>query len=79
MRTPRRTPAPRARPPSGFSWENTLDGWVNQSGQPDDSSTNYGLDGPFLYSLAYSQTTGVTDGSYSLECTTTNANPGDAR
>ncbi len=65
-------------PASGFSWENSLDGWVNQSGQPDTSATNYGLDAPFLYSLSFSQTTGVTSGSYSLECTTTAANPGDS-
>jgi Immunoglobulin domain len=65
-------------PSTGFSWENSLDGWVNQSGQPDTAATNYGLDAPFLYSLAYSQATGVTNGAYSLACMTTNANPGDA-
>jgi Ig-like domain-containing protein len=65
-------------PATGYSWENTLDGWVNQSGQPDTTATNYGLDAPFLYSLAYSQTTGVTSGGYSLACTTTAANPGDS-
>jgi hypothetical protein len=62
-------------PATGFSWENSLDGWVNQSGP--DVSPNYGLVGPFVYTLSYSQTTGVTDGTYSLECTTTSANPGD--
>jgi hypothetical protein len=65
-------------PATGFSWENSLDGWVNQSGQPDTTATNFGLDAPFLYTLAYSQTTGVTSGSYSLACTTTAANPGDS-
>ncbi|HEY5079598.1 MAG TPA: immunoglobulin domain-containing protein, partial [Opitutaceae bacterium] len=65
-------------PATGFSWENSLDGWVNQSGQPDDTTTNYGLDAPFLYTLAYSQTMGVTNGTYSLACTTTSANPGDS-
>jgi hypothetical protein len=60
------------------SWENSLDGWVNQSG-PNDAADNYGLEaitGPFLYSTAYSTTTGVTDGSSSLACATTAANPG---
>ncbi len=65
-------------PATGYSWENTLDGWVNQSGQPDTTATNYGLEAPFLYTLGYSQTTGVTSGSYSLACTTTAANPGDS-
>jgi hypothetical protein len=63
-------------PPSGYSWENSLDGWVNQSGP--DVAPNYGLVGPFLYSLAFSTTTGVTNGSYSLACATTAANPGDS-
>jgi len=65
-------------PELNFSWENSLDGWVNQSGQPDTTATNFGLDAPFLYNLSYSQTTGVTSGSYSLSATTTNANPGDS-
>jgi hypothetical protein len=60
------------------SWENTMDGWVNQSGQPDTTATNYGLDAPFLYTIAFSATTGVTDGTSSLACTTTSANPGDS-
>jgi hypothetical protein len=67
-----------AAPPAGFSWENDYDGWVNQSGQPDDTTTNYGLDAPFLYSLGFSTTTGVTKGTYSLACTTTASNPGDS-
>jgi hypothetical protein len=71
--------APAASAPAtGFSWENSLDGWVNQSGQPDTTATNYGLDAPFLYSLAFSTSTGVTNGTYSLACTTTNADPGDS-
>ena len=65
-------------PATGYSWESSLDGWVNQSGQPDTAATSYGLDAPFLYALTYSQTTGVTSGSYSLVCTTTAANPGDS-
>ncbi len=68
--------AAAAAPPAGFSWENTLDGWVNQSGQPDTTATNYGLEAPFLYSLAYSTSTGVTSGTYSLAATTTGADPG---
>ncbi len=60
------------------SWENSMDGWVNQSGQPDTTATNYGLEAPFLYTDAYSTTTGVTDGTSSLACTTTAANPGDS-
>jgi hypothetical protein len=65
-------------PATGFSWENSLDGWVNQSAQPDDNTTNYGLEGSFLYSLGYSTTTGVTNGTYSLACATTAADPGDS-
>ena len=67
-----------AAPATGFSWENSLEGWVNQSGQPDDATTNYGLNAPFLYSTAYSTTNGVTKGTYSLACTTTNATPGNS-
>ncbi len=65
-------------PSSGFSWENSFDGWVNQSGQPDDTTTNFGLNAPYLYSLGYSTSTGVTNGSYSLACTTTAASPGNS-
>jgi hypothetical protein len=65
-------------PTLSFSWENSLDGWVNQSGQPDTTATNYGLDAPFQYSVGYSTTTGVTNGTYSLACTTAAANPGDS-
>ena len=66
-------------PASGLisSWENSLDGWVNQSGQPDDATTNYGQTGPFEYTLGYSTTTGVTNGSYSLACTTTQSGLGN--
>ncbi|MGA7724332.1 MAG: immunoglobulin domain-containing protein [Opitutaceae bacterium] len=65
-------------PASGYSWENSLDGWVNQSG-PDVASSNYGLDAPFLYSsIGFSTVTGVTNGSYSLACTTTAADPGNS-
>ena len=60
------------------SWENTMDGWVNQSGQPDTTATNFGLEAPFLYSTAFSSSTGVTDGTSSLACTTTSADPGDS-
>jgi hypothetical protein len=60
------------------SWENSLDGWVNQSGQPDLLSTNFGLEGPFLYATTFSTMAGVTDGSSSLACTTTAATPGDS-
>jgi hypothetical protein len=67
-----------AAPANGYSWENSLDGWVNQSGQPDTTATNYGLEAPFLYSLAFSTSNGVTNGTYSLACTTTNADPGDS-
>ncbi|HEY1791784.1 MAG TPA: immunoglobulin domain-containing protein [Opitutaceae bacterium] len=67
-----------AAPATGYSWENTLDGWVNQSGQPDTTATNYGLEAPFLYTLAFSSTMGVTKGTYSLACTTTAAAPGDS-
>jgi hypothetical protein len=67
-----------AAPPAGYSWEGTLDGWVNQSGQPDTTATNYGLEGPFLYSLAYSTSTGVTNGTASLAATTAAADPGDS-
>jgi hypothetical protein len=67
-----------AQPTLSYSWENTLDGWVNQSGQPDTTATNYGLEAPFLYTLAYSTTTGVTSGTYSLAATTTGSNPGDS-
>lgn len=71
-----------AAPSSGSgpfsSWENALDGWVNQSGQPDTTATNYGLNAPFLYTTAFSTSTGVTDGTASLACTTTNADPGDS-
>ncbi len=71
--------APAATAPAtGFSWENSLEGWVNQSGQPDTAATNFGLDAPFLYSLAFSTTTGVTSGMYSLACTTTAADPGNS-
>jgi hypothetical protein len=65
-------------PATGNSWENALDGWVNQSGQPDTTATNYGLEAPFLYNLAFSTATGVTNGTYSLACTTTAADPGDS-
>ena len=57
------------------SWENSLEGWVNQSGP--DVAPNYGLTGPFAYSLGYSTTTGVTNGSYSLACTTTQSGLGN--
>ncbi len=67
-----------AAPLAGSSWENSLEGWVNQSGQPDDASTNYGLNAPFLYSTAFSTSTGVTKGTYSLACTTTSAAPGNS-
>jgi hypothetical protein len=67
-----------AVPTLSYSWENSLDGWVNQSGQPDTTATNYGLEAPFLYSLAYSTSTGVTNGSYSLAATTTASDPGDS-
>jgi hypothetical protein len=60
------------------SWENSMDGWVNQSGQPDTTATNFGLEAPFLYTTAFSTATGVTDGTTSLACTTTNAAPGDS-
>jgi hypothetical protein len=60
------------------SWENSLDGWVNQSGQPDTTATNFGLDAPFLYNTAFSTATGVTNGTSSLACTTTSADPGDS-
>jgi len=65
-------------PSSGLisSWENSLDGWVNQSG-PDVAANNYGQTGPFAYTLGYSTTTGVTNGSYSLACTTTQAGLGN--
>jgi hypothetical protein len=52
------------------SWENQMDGWVNQSGS-DVAASNYGLDAPFAYTVGFSTTTGVTNGSYSLACTTT--------
>ena len=65
-----------AAPTLGYSWENSLDGWVNQSG-PDVVASNYGLDAPFVYNLSYSTTTGVTNGIYSLECNTTQTNPGN--
>jgi len=65
-------------PTLNYSWENSLDGWVNQSGQPDTAATNFGLEAPFLYNLSYSTTTGVTSGTYSLECNTTQTNPGDS-
>jgi hypothetical protein len=58
------------------SWENSMDGWVNQSG-PDVAASNYGLDAPFAYSIGYSITTGVTNGIYSLACTTTASGLGD--
>jgi len=66
-------------PTSGLisSWENSLDGWVNQSGQPDDATTNYGQLGPFAYTLSFSTTTGVTNGSYSLACATSLTGLGD--
>ena len=64
--TPASTPAA-----TSYSWENSLDGWVNQSGQPDSPATNFGLNPPFLYALTFSTTTGVTSGSYSLACATT--------
>jgi hypothetical protein len=67
-----------AAPPAGYSWENDNDGWVDQSAQPDDATTDYGLNGTFLYSLGFSTTTGVTSGSYSLACTTTATNPGNS-
>ena len=67
-----------AVPTLSYSWENSLDGWVNQSGQPDTTETNYGLTAPFEYSLAYSTATGVTNGTYSLAATTTMASPGDS-
>ena len=72
--------AENAAPPASgsgvySSWEGTMDGWVNQSGP--DVSPNYGLVGPFVYTTAYSTSTGVTDGTASLACTTTAANPGD--
>jgi hypothetical protein len=66
-----------AAPTLSYSFENSMDGWVNQSGQPDTTATNFGLDGPFLYTLGYSTTTGVTSGTYSLSATTTAANPMD--
>jgi hypothetical protein len=58
------------------SWENSLDGWVNQSG-PDVAASNFGQDAPFAYALSFSTTTGVTNGSYSLACTTTQSGLGD--
>ena len=58
------------------SWENSLDGWVNQSG-PDDSGHNFGQSGPFTYTLGYSTDTGVTNGSTSLECSTTQSGLGN--
>jgi Immunoglobulin domain len=74
--------AAASAPPTGgtviSTWDNTLDGWVNQSG-PNDVADNYGLldtTGPFLYADTFSTTTGVTNGTGSLVCTTTNANPG---
>ncbi len=70
--------ASASAPVTNFSWENSLEGWVNQSGQPDDTTTNFGLDAPFLYSLSYSTSNGVTSGSYSLACTTTSAAPGNS-
>ncbi len=71
--------AAASTPASGVvsTWNGTMDGWVNQSALPDDTTTNYGLTGTFQYSLSYSTTTGVTDGSSSLACATTAANPGD--
>jgi hypothetical protein len=68
---------PRRRP-RATRGRGTLDGWVNQSGQPDTTATNYGLEGPFLYSLAYSTSTGVTNGTASLAATTAAADPGDS-
>jgi hypothetical protein len=53
-----------------------LEGWVNQSGP--DAAPNWGLVGPFTYSIGYSTTTGVTNGSYSLACSTTNSDPGNS-
>jgi hypothetical protein len=67
-------PGPGA-PASGYSWENSLDGWVNQSGP--DVAPNYGLVGPFAYTIGYSATTGVTNGSYSLACAATQTGLGD--
>ena len=64
-------------PSSAYSWENSMDGWVNQSG-PDVVASNYGLDAPFLYSLAFSTSTGVTNGTYSLACTSIAASPGNS-
>jgi alpha-N-arabinofuranosidase len=63
-----------AAPTLSYSFENSQDGWVNQSGP--DTSPNYGLVGPFLYTLGYSTTTGVTSGTYSLSATTTTSIPG---
>lgn len=67
--------AQAATAPLTSSFENSMDGWVNQSG-PDDMADNFGQSGTFLYSLGYSTTTGVTDGTYSLAATTTASNPG---
>jgi hypothetical protein len=58
------------------SWENSLDGWVNQSG-PDVAANNYGQTGPFTYTLGYSNSAGVTNGSTSLSCSTTQSGLGD--
>ncbi len=62
-------------PSANSSWENQMDGWVNQSGP--DVTPNFGLVGPFAYSIGYSTTTGVTNGNSSLACTTTQSGLGD--
>lgn len=48
------------------SWENTLDGWTVESGLAGGANSN----GP-VYTSAFSTTTGVTAGSYSLALTGT--------
>jgi len=64
---------------NSFSFEGgSYDGWVNQSGIGDNAADNYGLNAPFLYTLGFSQTVGVTQGESSLEASTPVTTPGNS-